>query len=69
MAGNTADNTTLRDFLTRIEGQYGRARRVWAMDRWIPTEAVLKEMRESDPPVHYLVGTPKGRLMPISRAR
>ncbi len=32
------------------------------MDRGIPTEAVLKEMRERDPPVHYLVGTPKGRL-------
>ena len=62
LAGNTADNTTLRDFLARIERQYGRARRIWAMDRGIPTEAVLTEMRESDPPVHYLVGTPKGRL-------
>ena len=32
------------------------------MDRGIPTEAVLAEMRASDPPVQYLVGTPKGRL-------
>ena len=32
------------------------------MDRGIPTEAVLAEMRGSDPPVQYLVGTPKGRL-------
>jgi transposase len=32
------------------------------MDRGIPTEEVLAEMRASDPPVHYLVGTPKGRL-------
>ena len=32
------------------------------MDRGIPTEAMLAEMRQSDPPVHYLVGTPKGRL-------
>ena len=32
------------------------------MDRGIPTEEVLEEMRKSDPPVHYLVGTPKGRL-------
>ncbi len=31
------------------------------MDRGIPTEAVLAEMRASDPPVQYLVGTPKGR--------
>ena len=68
LAGNTADNTTLRDFLARIEEQYGRARRIWAMDRGIPTEAVLQEMRESDPPVHYLVGTPKGRLSRFEKA-
>ena len=68
LAGNTKDDTTLRDFLARIEGQYGRARRIWAMDRGIPTEAVLKEMRESDPPVHYLVGTPKGRLSQLEKA-
>jgi transposase len=68
LAGNTADNTTLHDFLARIEEQYGRARRIWAMDRGIPTEAVLTEMRESDPPVHYLVGTPKGRLSRFEKA-
>jgi hypothetical protein len=32
------------------------------MDRGIPTEKVLEEMRQSAPPVKYLVGTPKGRL-------
>ena len=68
LAGNTADNTTLHDFLARIEEQYGRARRIWTMDRGIPTEAVLTEMRESDPPVHYLVGTPKGRLSRFEKA-
>ncbi len=62
MAGNTADNTTLRGFLKKIEQQYGKARRVWVMDRGIPTEEVLKEMREAETPVSYLVGTPKGRL-------
>ena len=62
MAGNTSDRTTLRGFLKRIEELHGKAERVWVMDRGIPTEAVLKEMRESDPPIHYLVGTPKGRL-------
>ena len=41
LSGNTSDKTTLRDFLARIERQYGRARRVWLMDRGIPTEAVL----------------------------
>ncbi len=62
LAGNTADSTTLKDFLRRIERQYGTARRVWCMDRGVPTEEVLAQMRASDPPVQYLVGTPKGRL-------
>jgi transposase len=67
LPGNTADCTTLRMFLARIEQQYGRARRVWVMDRGIPTEAVLAEMRDSDPPVRYLVGTPKGRLSRLEK--
>ena len=67
LAGNTADSTTLRLFLNKIERQYGKARRVWVMDRGIPTEAVLAEMRASDPPVHYLVGTPKGRLSRLEK--
>ena len=62
MSGNTADKTTLRGFLARIEELYGKAERIWVMDRGIPTEEVLAEMRASDPPVRYLVGTPKGRL-------
>jgi len=62
MAGNTSDKTTLRGFLAQIEKLYGKAQRIWVMDRGIPTEEVLAEMRASDPPIHYLVGTPKGRL-------
>lgn len=68
LAGNTADSTTLKDFLARIERQYGKARRVWCMDRGVPTEEVLAQMRASDPPVHYLVGTPKGRLTRMEEA-
>ncbi len=67
LPGNTADKTTLRGFLDRIEGQYGKARRVWVMDRGIPTEETLEQMRRSDPPVHYLVGTPKGRLSRLEK--
>jgi hypothetical protein len=62
MAGNTSDQTTLRGFLKRIEELHGQAQRVWVMDRGLPTEAVLEEMRQSDPPVPYRVGTPQGRL-------
>ncbi len=68
LAGNTADNTTLHDFLARIERQYGKARRIWLCDRGIPTEEVLQHMRTSDPPVQYLVGTPKGRLTALERS-
>ncbi|MBW1845246.1 MAG: IS1634 family transposase [Deltaproteobacteria bacterium] len=68
LAGNTADKTTLRGFLNQIEEQYGKADRVWVMDRGIPTEKVLEKMRESDPPITYLVGTPKGRLNRYEKA-
>ncbi len=67
LPGNTADCKTLRSFLAKIEGQYGKARRVWVMDRGVPTEEVLAEMRASDPPVSYLVGTPKGRLTRLEK--
>jgi len=62
LPGNTLDNQTLRGFLADIEKQYGKAKRIWLMDRGIPTEEVLAEMRASNPPASYLVGTPKGRL-------
>ena len=62
MPGNTSDRATLRDFLKRIEELHGQAERIWVMDRGIPTEEVLQEMRQSRPPIYYLVGTPKGSL-------
>jgi transposase len=62
MNGNTADCTTLRDFLKKIETTYGKARRLWVMDRGIPSEAILKEMRQPERQTSYLVGTPKGRI-------
>ena len=62
MAGNTSDRTTLRGFLEKIESNYGKARRVWVMDRGIPTEEVLEEMRTSDREIFYLVGTPRSKV-------
>ena len=67
LPGNTSDKTTLRGMLQRIEAQYGKANRIWVMDRGIPTEEVLAEMRAADPPVSYLVGTPKGRLSKLEK--
>ena len=68
LPGNTSDRTTLRDMLRKIEVQYGKANRTWVMDRGIPTEEVLAEMRAAEPPVSYLVGTPKGRLTKLEKA-
>jgi len=62
MDGNTSDRRTLRGFLDHIEKTYGKARRVWVMDRGIPTETLLAEMRDPARQVFYLVGTPKGRV-------
>jgi transposase len=67
MAGNTSDKTTLRDFIRRIEAQYGKVGRTWVMDRGIPTEEVLAEMRASETPMRYLVGTPRGRLSQLEQ--
>jgi len=68
LPGNTSDKATLRSFLQKIEAHYGNAQRIWVMDRGIPTEEVLEEMRRADPPVFYLVGTPKGRLTRMEKA-
>ena len=68
LPGNTADCKTLRGALRKIEAQYGKAQRIWVMDRGIPAEEVLAEMRQADPPISYLVGTPKGRLSKLEKA-
>jgi len=65
LAGNTTDKNTLRQFLAKIEQMYGKARRTWAMDRGIPTEATLKEMREAG--TQYLVGTPRSTLSKLDQ--
>ncbi len=62
LPGSTSDKTTLNDFMKKIEEQYGQFDRIWIMDRGIPTEETLEKMRKSKYPVHYLVGTPRGRL-------
>lgn len=58
--GNQLDKTTLKPFLDKITKMYGKARRVWVMDRGIPTKQTLEQMREEG--VAYLVGTPRSLL-------
>jgi transposase len=62
MPGNTSDKTTLKAFLEKIEQLYGKAERIWIMDRGIPTKKTLEAMRAADPKIYYLVGTPRAQL-------
>jgi hypothetical protein len=65
MPGNTSDKTTLPAFLQKIEDQYGKMNRLWIMDRGIPTEDALEQMRAQG--ASYLVGTPRGRISKLEK--
>lgn len=68
MPGNTTDKTTLTAMIALLKKRHGNLGRIWVMDRGIPTEDSLAQMRASDPPLHYLVGTPKARLHRLEAA-
>ncbi len=68
MPGNTADKTTLPAMIALLKKRHGQIGRIWVMDRGIPTEDSLAQMRACDPPMHYLVGTPKARLHRLEAA-
>ncbi len=62
MPGNPSDRTTRPAFRKKIEEPSGKAPRIWVRDRGIPTKKDWAVRRDHDPPIHYLVGTPKGSL-------
>ncbi len=64
-AGNRSDVTTVEDIVDLMEKKYGRAERIWAMDRGMVSEDNLDYLRERD--ALYIVGTPKGRLRQFER--
>ncbi len=68
MPGNTTDKTTLSAMIALLKKRHGKIGRIWVMDRGIPTEEALAQMRACDPPLHYLVGTPKARLHRLAAA-
>ena len=68
MPGNTTDKTTLSAMIALLKKRHGKIGRIWVMDRGIPTEDSLAQMRACDPPMHYLVGTPKARLHRLEAA-
>ena len=68
LPGNTTDKTTLTAMIALLKKRHGKIGRIWVMDRGIPTEDSLAQMRACDPPMHYLVGTPKARLHRLEAA-
>jgi len=64
-AGNRSDVTTVEDIVDLMEKKYGRAERIWAMDRGMVSEENLDYLRERD--ALYIVGTPKGRLRKLEK--
>lgn len=59
-AGNRHDSTTLEEIVTTMEARYGRAQRIWALDRGMVSEEHLEFLRAGQR--QYIVGTPKSQL-------
>jgi len=63
--GNRVDVTTVEDIIELMEDKYGKANRVWVMDRGMVSEENLELLRERN--AHYIVGTPKAWLRKFER--
>jgi transposase len=59
-AGNRHDSTTMQEVVKKMEDRYGKASRVWAMDRGMVSEKTVAWLRERKS--RYIVGTPKNQL-------
>ena len=58
--GNRHDVTTVEEIVTNIESQYGRANRIWVMDRGMLSEDNLAFLQSKKR--RYIIGTPKSQL-------
>lgn len=58
--GNRTDVTTVEEIVEEMERLYGKAQRIWVMDRGMVSEENLEFLRERNG--FYLVGTPKSQL-------
>jgi transposase len=64
-AGNRNDATTLEEMVEHVEGLYGRASRIWVMDRGMAGEDNVQFLREGGR--RYIVGTAKNSLRKFER--
>jgi transposase len=58
--GNKHDSKTVEDIVKAMEKKYGKANRIWVLDRGMVSEANLKFLRKEGG--SYIVGTPKAML-------
>jgi len=58
--GNRADVSTMETILRMVERKYGKARRIWVMDRGLVSEENLEAIRRRGG--QYLVGTPRSQM-------
>jgi transposase len=58
--GNTADVTTVEEIVSSMEARFGKANRVWVMDRGMASEDNLAWLNETGR--RYVIGTPKAEL-------
>jgi len=63
--GNCADVTTLEEIVERIERLYGRAQRIWVLDRGMVSEENVRFLKQAQR--RYIVGTQKGVLKRFER--
>jgi len=64
-AGNKADVTTLREIVTTMEERYGKADRIWVLDRGLVSEDHITWLKAQGR--RYIVGTPKTLLRRFER--
>jgi transposase len=64
-AGNRNDTTTLEEIIAHMEELYGRAGRVWVMDRGLASEKNVQFLREGGR--RYILGTAKNSLRQFER--
>lgn len=65
-AGNRADVTTVEEIIQVMEDKYGKAQRIWVMDRGMVSEENIEFLRQRN--AQYIVGTPKAQLRRFEEA-
>jgi transposase len=64
-AGNRHDSTTVKEIIQTMEAKYGKARRIWVLDRGMVSEENVEYLQQGGR--RYIVGTPKSQLKKFER--